>query len=173
MLADFVANRESRMIMEDLAWRKLFGRPVEEDERRMISLIPVIAGCEGGATKTNLLAAVTLDVNCSVPTARKRIDRCVDQGLIVASRDAGNATRIIMSVPDTVQARVAQIEALQPLIARIVAAQHAAPDDPNAGRELLPEDMGWIYFNARDEANVQAMRAEVAKVVAQIKESKT
>lgn len=172
MLKDFTANRESRVVMEDRLWRLYFKRAVEQKERSVISLIPIVDQCDGGANKTNMIAAIMWDQSCSEPTARKMLDRYQDRGLIAYVRDQTNGTRILYSIPGDVQQSLRVIEELTPIIVAVTVAQKAAPDDFMAGESLLPDHAKTIYFNARNPRNVRVLQSQIVAKVKAIKESK-
>lgn len=172
MLRDFAANRESRTVMEDRLWRLYFQRAVECEERSVMSLVPVVDQCEGGANKTNMTAAIMVDQSCSEPTARKMLDRYRDRGLIACVRDQENGTRMLYSIPDDVQQSLRVIEELTPIIVAVTVAQKAAPDDFLAGELLLPDHAKSIYFNARNPRNVRVLQSQIVAKVKAIKESK-
>lgn len=172
MLEDYTANRESEMVMQDRAWRLLFGRPIEEENRRIISLVPVVNQCGHGANKTNMIAAIMLDTGRSEPTARKMLDRCADLKLVQSVSDDSNANRRLFRVPSDVQMKVAKIGKIMPVISAIVVKQAAAPTDYEAGKELLPQDFADIYFNARDPKETTILRDAITAIATKIKESK-
>ena len=172
MLEDFVANRESETVMQDRALCSLFGRAIEQEQRRIVSLVPIVGQCTDGANKTNMIAAIMLDFGCSEPTARKMLDRSVDQKLVQVAADHFNANRQLFGVPEDVQIKIQQIEQVMPIITAVVVKQTSAPSDFEAGRELLPENFSSIYFNARDPKEAIILRNAITVLAQKIKESK-
>ena len=109
MLASFVANRESRTVMLDNAWRWFFGEPIEEVQREVIMLALITQQCNGGANMTNMIAAITLIFKCSAPTARKKLDPCIESGFLECRPDAGNnANRKLISIPVDVHEKIGE-----------------------------------------------------------------
>lgn len=169
MFDEFVVQTENQTVMEDAAWRFYFGKNIEVEQRKIISLYGSVRMHRGEVTRTDLTAVVMIDFRISKPTAEKIIDRTEDLGLIASAKDEANETRTLYSVSFDVASKVTKIAAVKPKILAVTLAQMQNPADLEAGKDLLDIP---IYFNCRSEAARAGFTSQLDKTLTAIKASR-
>lgn len=163
------AMRENATVMEDRAWRHFFGRPVEVHERRLIDTVFSVRRIYGEARKTEVQAAIMIDMGVSLPVARNHLKEAVQKGLLVCSPNGGDDRSDLITIPFDVAQWVAAIGSYIPKIWKVAAIQALNLDDPIAGKNMLDID---IYFNCMSDGWEQHFKDNISRQIAKIKASK-
>lgn len=137
-------TQTNAVIMEDLAYRHVFGCAIENNERGVLRALISEIFHSGEATAKNLTAGVAIQLNVSRPTATKLIKRTCDLSYINCKVDVNNERRKLYNIPQDVRVKLKAVGVLQSKIGKVVEAQLANPKDDHAGEELLDAP---IYFN--------------------------
>jgi|GEM_PF-4889209 len=144
MISIIDITQTNAVVMQDLAYRHVFGHPVENNDRGVMRALISEKFHNNEVTAKNLTAAVALTLDVSEPIARNRIARACDLSYVEYKIDESNETRKLFSFPPAVRVKLKEVGALLMQVSEVIKAQLTNPTEDRAGAELVPEA---VYFN--------------------------
>jgi hypothetical protein len=131
-------------VMEDLAYRYVFGREVDQDLRAVLRWILVLQHRFDRVPTMELREAVAAAIGTGTAVARERMHEVEYRGYAGSKQgDLGN--ELLWNFKPGWRENWLEVQRLRLQIAEVVRRQLADPTNPAAGAELVP---GQVYYNA-------------------------
>lgn len=161
----------NRKIMTDNVWLHVFGEKIDHRSRSVFDAF-IIAKAHSKTNVVNAMpikAAVCMINDVARPVADKIIKHAIDENHLKKHKDENNETKHVYTLGAGMYETLNEVYELQNLVLQVVEAQRLAPDNYQAGAELVPET---IYFNLFDPAKIDGLSKAVDNKIYRMKNGK-
>jgi hypothetical protein len=131
------------VMMEDRAYRWLFGREVNEDIRTVLRWILLLQHKYGKAPTMELRDAVSAVQDVGASVARTYMHDAEERGY-AGSKPGDLGNELLWTLKAEAKVKWLRVQSLRPRIAEVVGIQLSDPTNRTAGADLLPPE---VYYN--------------------------
>jgi len=147
-------------VMRDLVIRQAFGRAIDDPTRGVIRGLTVALFIEAPAATELLTATVAKANNVSRVTAAKHIQNAVTAGIVSSRQDSNDNRRWLYEFAPGLDEKLTMVRSMEVRIMAVLSAQMLEPDNPLAGKGLIPDD---FYFNLADPESLALFKTRIAR----------